>query len=445
MATNASFTLRHQLILLTQVLICLGLSWEIPSSVQARIISREDEVRIGRDLATQIAQLMPLDTDPVMTSRLKRIGERLTNTLPETPYPFEFHLIDLPEINAFAVPGGFIYVYRGLAQLLPSEDALAFVMGHEIIHVVRRHSTRQFERSLMWNLPFSLLFRGPTLGSLAGTASLLIQLHYSRTDEREADMMGLQAMVSAGYDPMGAVEAMQLLKATEKSGGKTIPLLRTHPVPDKRVQYLKEKAEEIKAQRENRNQKTDSEGASSSSVPFKFASLTPPLPAGVQAELKDLFPMEPGRLWVYRVKSPSGEGERRLYLLGRIPRSEGGMGLVKIDLEGFAFSAILTTTQRGVYLYPLTPYSSQWRLEWPYANLDLGESRVRVLGEETVKVPAGEFKALRVEERDKEGRIQQVFWFAQGVGLVQRRSLPLQMEEVLLYTRLGEGNRGEGE
>lgn len=444
MATTTSFTLRYRFILLTQVLIGLSLFWGIPSSVQARLISKEDEIRLGRDFATQIAQLMPLDTDPVMTSRVKRIGERLVNALPETPYPFEFHLIDLPEVNAFAVPGGFIYVYRGLAQLIPSEDALAFVMGHEIIHVIRRHSTRQFERSLMWNLPFSLLLQGPTLGTLAGVASLLIQLHYSRSDERQADTMGLEVMVSAGYDPAGAVEAMQLLKAMEKSGGKTIPLLRTHPVPDKRVQYLKEKVEEIKAQRGNHNPKESSGGASPSSTPFQVVPLIPPLPAEVQAGLKDLFPMEPERLWVYRVKSPSGEGERRLYLLSRVPKSGEGMSLARIDLGGFAFPAILATTQRGVYLYPLTPNSSQWRLEWPYSNLELGKIRVQVLGEETVKVPAGEFKALRVEEKDKEGQVRQILWFARGVGLIQRRSLPLQIEEVLLYTRLGEKDKGEG-
>ena len=112
---------------------------------RAGVIGRSPEISAGREAASMVEKFYTVDTDPAAVARVRAIGRRLAASAKDTEFPFEFHVVESGEVNAFALPGGFVYVFRGLLQLLPNDDALAFVLGHEVSHVTRHHAVRQFE------------------------------------------------------------------------------------------------------------------------------------------------------------------------------------------------------------------------------------------------------------------------------------------------------------
>jgi beta-barrel assembly-enhancing protease len=161
-----------------------------------------------------------------------------------TKWPFSFHLVNVKEINAFALPGGPIYVNVGTIQAADSEGQLAGVIAHECSHVVLRHSTQQISKQMMAQLPLAVLGATIGQGSLGQLAQLGIGLgaqslflKYSRDAEREADLLGSQIMYDAGYDPYDMVEFFTKL---EKQGGPGVPqFLSDHPNPGNRVENVR--------------------------------------------------------------------------------------------------------------------------------------------------------------------------------------------------------------
>src|SRR4051794_27086592 len=118
-------------------LFALGVAVTIlPSRSVATVINRSTEISMGREAAQEYERTASIDGDPVLTARVRRIGSRLLAAAEAPPYPFEYHAVETNQINAFALPGGFIYVFRGLAQLEPGDDALAFILAHESMHVI---------------------------------------------------------------------------------------------------------------------------------------------------------------------------------------------------------------------------------------------------------------------------------------------------------------------
>src|SRR3954453_11311519 len=115
---------------------------------RAAVISRSTEISMGQEAAQEYERTESIDSDPVLAARVRRVGNRLIAVCDATQYPFEFHEVDTNAVNAFALPGGFVYFFRGLAQLMPGDDALAFILAHEISHVTQRHGVRQMEQSL---------------------------------------------------------------------------------------------------------------------------------------------------------------------------------------------------------------------------------------------------------------------------------------------------------
>lgn len=171
------------------------------------------------------------------------IGQKLVQNLGQTPYSYSFRVIDEDEINAFALPGGYIFAYRGLLETVEDENQLASVLAHEIGHVESRHSTERISAAQGANflrVLAAIIFRIPALASPAAElGEFLGLLKYSRVQEREADLKGVEYMTKAGYDPRGMVIFFQKLQEIHKSKpGLISRVFMTHPMTEDRIKVV---------------------------------------------------------------------------------------------------------------------------------------------------------------------------------------------------------------
>jgi beta-barrel assembly-enhancing protease len=200
------------------------------------LLSTGDEVRIGREGAQQIERQYPVENDSAAAQRVRRIGQRLlTNIQVREGVPYSFKVLGTNEVNAVSLPGGPIYVYRGLLNLVgDDDDELAGVIAHEIGHVEARHAAKQISTQLQINTLIQLLLRGGQAQELAGLGAQLLNLKYSRDDEFDADKRALNYLHAAGFDPRGLVEFFRKMQAQEQRGGAP-EFLRSHPVTSARI------------------------------------------------------------------------------------------------------------------------------------------------------------------------------------------------------------------
>ena len=207
----------------------------------------DQEVQLGRQAVAEVEkQLQLLPPDHPTCRFVNQLGQALAAKAPGYRFPYTFKVVREKSINAFALPGGPIYVHTGLIEAA-SESELAAVMGHEISHVVMRHSTRQASRAMKAQLPLAILggVLGAGVGGVAGSlgqlgASLVsgsVMMKYSRDAETEADMVGAQIMYDAGYNPQAAVNFFN--KLASQAGGSSGPqFLASHPDPGNRAQNI---------------------------------------------------------------------------------------------------------------------------------------------------------------------------------------------------------------
>ena len=207
--------------------------------------SIEEEMQLGRGLAADIERETKLVTDPVITEYINRMGQNLVRNS-DAEVPFTIKVIDSDEINAFALPGGFLYVNTGLILAADEEAELAGVLAHEIAHVTARHGTESQSKSQIVNLAsIPLIFLGG-VGGLAArqVAELAIPmtfLKFSRGAEEEADFPGAQYLHRTGYDPGAMITMFEKLQAQQKSTpGKVSGLFSTHPATEDRIGKTKE-------------------------------------------------------------------------------------------------------------------------------------------------------------------------------------------------------------
>jgi predicted Zn-dependent protease len=215
-------------------------------------LSKSQEVDLGQQAAVDIDRREKVVNSGPQFERLQRVAARVL-PLAQRDYdvPYSVKLIDSKEINAFALPGGPIYFYRGLMELAETDDEIAAVLGHEAAHVVKRHSVKQISDAQTKGLLASLfLGRAGDLAQIAAGLALQIdQLRFSRGDESESDRVGFQYLVEAGYDPYAM--ASMFRRMDEKAGGKGggPEWLRSHPVTSKRVQDATVRADEYVRER----------------------------------------------------------------------------------------------------------------------------------------------------------------------------------------------------
>ena len=211
---------------------------------QLSLIGEEQEIQMGREAAAQVEAQMGLVDDPELQRYVSRIGQRLAAASERPDLPWRFQVVDDPTVNAFALPGGFIFVTRGIMAAFMSEAELAAVLGHEIGHVTARHSVEQMSQQQLFGGLAGLGAVVFDLGSIAqgvlGTGLSLLFLQYSRDDERQADDLGLRYMVREGFAPQEMLDVFQTLERVgEASGGGGTPgWLATHPAPEDRFQRI---------------------------------------------------------------------------------------------------------------------------------------------------------------------------------------------------------------
>lgn len=208
----------------------------IPAS--AAIISTEQEVQIGRQAAREIEAEFGVFADPAMTQRVTRIGRRVAAVSGRSDLPWTFKILNSREVNAISLPGGIIYVTRGMMTFIRSDDELAFVLGHEVGHVDRRHHVRMIERTFFFSVVIALLFGGDaTAAQVAEFARFLIDRGFSREFEFDADRTGVDLVHRARLNAAAGLGFMERLRTAQGRDPSEFELLfRTHPaLPDRIV------------------------------------------------------------------------------------------------------------------------------------------------------------------------------------------------------------------
>ena len=206
-------------------------------------ISLEEEERLGATYAAEINRQVPLIQDPAAVAALNDLGAKLAQRADSTGRQYRFYLVDSPDVNAFAVPGGHIYVNRGLIEQADELAELAGVLGHEIAHVTERHGLEQVEKreraNFLVNLIYMLLEREPGVLeriALEGGGAAVFAKH-GRDAEREADEHAVRTLVAAGYHPEGmATFFEELLAAQRRQPGRFETWFSSHPTSEERVQ-----------------------------------------------------------------------------------------------------------------------------------------------------------------------------------------------------------------
>jgi predicted Zn-dependent protease len=207
------------------------------------LYSLEKEMALGKQLAEEVQRQAKVVDDPLISEYINRIGQNLVRSS-DAKVPFTFQVIEGDSPNAFALPGGYVFVYTALLKIADEEDELAAAMAHEIAHVAARHMTRQATKSQIVNLagvPVGVILGGGIGGAIgrqgANFGIPAVFLHFTRKDEAEADYLGVQYLYAAGYDPNGAISIFEKLESLEKKRPGTVArIFSTHPMDAARIQ-----------------------------------------------------------------------------------------------------------------------------------------------------------------------------------------------------------------
>jgi beta-barrel assembly-enhancing protease len=221
-------------------------AWAIFEEFQT--LTAEKEKQIGQEFLLEIQQQVPLVEDAFLTSYLNHIGQKLAAQMGPQPFHYKFFLVNDPTMNAFAVPGGYIFIHTGMIRMAEREGELAGVVAHEISHVYCRHMAKMMEKSRVVTVAsliaaMASIFVGGALaqpllmGAMGAGESAMLK--YSRDNEAEADATGFKWMVKAGYNPRDMVSMFSKMnKQRWYEGGKVPIYLRTHPYTDDRIVEL---------------------------------------------------------------------------------------------------------------------------------------------------------------------------------------------------------------
>lgn len=220
---------------------------------QLLLISEGQEMALGLQSAQEVLKKEKESKDQLQVERVKRVGSRIAAAASKPDYKWEFHVIEKDTVNAFCLPGGKVFVYTGILELTTSNDELAAVMGHEIAHALLRHGGERVSMALMTQMggQAASIALGSTVSPAASQifdqaygvgAQVGVMLPHSRSQESEADEVGMILAAKSGYEPSGALSLWRKMDAYAKSKGQNVPgFLSTHPTTKDRMAAIQSK------------------------------------------------------------------------------------------------------------------------------------------------------------------------------------------------------------
>lgn len=210
------------------------------------LLTEEKEIEIGREVSNAIQREYPIYAHPALQAYIDEVGIRMAAVSDRPDLEYEFKVLDSPIVNAFAAPGGFIFISRGILGVIEDEADLAGVLGHEIGHVAARHSVQMIQRATTVNIVgtiASILLQGrvsPDIFRGAAVALNLVFLGYSREFEQQADLLGMKYLYEAGYDPRGMLDVLDALRRESKERPNAFfQIFRSHPYPENRMEHIR--------------------------------------------------------------------------------------------------------------------------------------------------------------------------------------------------------------
>lgn len=213
--------------------------------------SVQDQKKLGDQAAAEVIRKYRILNDR-RAQRVEDVGDRLVDALSSKdrgPWDYRFYLIDSKEVNAFALPGGSIFIFTGLYDRMRTEDELAGVMAHELTHVRKEHwanmTAKAAKRQAGLGVLLGLTKAGRGWQTAAGLANNLLNLKYSRSEEDQADSLGLQDMVAAGYNPRGMLGLFRILQQAGGGGGPSF--LADHPLTSQRISRTEERISQLRS------------------------------------------------------------------------------------------------------------------------------------------------------------------------------------------------------
>lgn len=260
MATDTTGTRAAALAIVLSVAVA-GLAAQTAIKLPKNKFSPQQDVELGREAAAEVRQQYPIIKDERIARYLSTLGDRLVEAAPaelkQPVYEYSFTPVNLKEINAFALPGGPMFVHRGMFDAAAAEGEVVGVMAHELAHVLLRHGTANVTKSQNPWLQLGQMagmVGGAMVGGAAGSAIAqgsqfglgTLLLRYSRDFEKQADLLGAQIMAKAGYDPRGLARMFETIaKEAESSGAGTPQWMSSHPNPGNRTVYITQEAERL--------------------------------------------------------------------------------------------------------------------------------------------------------------------------------------------------------
>lgn len=218
------------------------------------LFSKEQDVQLGKESAAEVEKKMKVVDNPELQAYIGTVGRKLTSSADAGEFPYSFKVVVDKSINAFALPGGPMYIHTGLLAAADNESQMAGVMAHEVSHVALRHGTNQASKQQMLQLPAMLAGQATGSGGLLGTLSQLginlgansVLLKFSRSAETEADLLGTRLMHNAGYNPTELANFFRKLEAEGGNQNKLVEMfMASHPNPGNRVQAVQKEAKSL--------------------------------------------------------------------------------------------------------------------------------------------------------------------------------------------------------
>jgi predicted Zn-dependent protease len=205
--------------------------------------SRAEEIQLGREIAGNILGAAPLVKDPELQKYVNKVGRWVASQSERSYLPWHFGVIESEDLNAFAAPGGYVLITKGLYRQLHNEAELAGVLGHEIGHVIKKHHLKLLQKQQLLSMGAGLLSgklgkENPTVQKVIGSGAEISARSLDKDAEYEADRIGVILAGRAGYEPFGLPEVLQTIGHAGKDDGRVALLFKTHPHPDDRLARL---------------------------------------------------------------------------------------------------------------------------------------------------------------------------------------------------------------